>query len=85
MDDHHGQLELDLAHHQLPPCPCVVHTTIEIIIIIIVLHVTIFYLLMSFSHGILGSDVLDIATWLNHNGLQVTSIRSLRKLSRGAS
>ena len=55
MDDHHGQLELDLAHHQLPPCPCVVHTTIEIIIIIIiVLHVTIFYLLMSFSHGILG-------------------------------
>ena len=32
------------------------------------------------SWGSLGSDVLDIATWLNHNGLQVTSIRSLRKL-----
>ena len=56
MDDHHGQLDLDLAHHQLPPCPCVVHTTIEIIIIIIiiiVLHMEIFHSLMIFPRGVL--------------------------------
>jgi len=44
MYNQHGRIELHSACHQLPPCPCVVHTTIEIIVvIIIILHVAIFY------------------------------------------
>ena len=57
MDDQHGRIQLNLAYHQLPPCPCVVHTIVEItviIIIIIILQVMIFQWLMSFLGDILG-------------------------------
>ena len=61
MDDQHGRIQLNLAYHQLPPCPCVVHTIVEItviiiiiIIIIITLQVVIFQWLMSFLGDILG-------------------------------
>ena len=35
MDDHHRQMELNLIHHQLPPCPYVIHFTIENFVVII--------------------------------------------------
>lgn len=55
MDDQHRRTKLNLSYHQLPPCPFVVHTTVKIIvIIIIVLHVATFQWLMSFPCGILG-------------------------------
>ena len=55
MDDYHGRIELNLDHHQLPHCPCIIHTTIEVIIaIIIILQVAIFHWLMSFPRGIFG-------------------------------
>ena len=29
MDDHYGRMELSLIHHQLPPCPYVVHAIVD--------------------------------------------------------
>ena len=43
MDDYHGWMELNLIHHQLPPCPFVVHAIVENFVdIIIILHMAIF-------------------------------------------
>ena len=44
MDDQHRWTKINLSYHQLPLCPCVVHTTVKItvVIIIIVLHMAIF-------------------------------------------
>ena len=63
----------------MPPCPCVVHTTIKIVVVIImiVLHVAIF------QWGGLGFNVLDVDTWLNPSGLYIESFHSSKKLPHG--
>ena len=57
----------------------VVHTTIKIVVVIImiVLHVAIF------QWGGLGFNVLDVDTWLNPSGLYIESFHSSKKLPHG--
>ena len=80
MDDYHGRMKLNLIYHQLPPCPYVVHVTIEnFVVIIYILIMVVSHWLMNFpgaSRGGLGSDVLDANMWLNPRGLQVALFHS---------
>ena len=69
MDDTHGWIGLYSTHHQLPPCPCVIHIIVEIMVAtIIILHVVIFQWLMDVPYGIFVV-AWDSTSWMKTHGL----------------